>query len=295
MNEEILSNLRKAGSIAREARDIGAEMIDEGVSLLEVAEEVEGHIISRGATPAFPCNLSINEIAAHYTPITGDRLKFKNGDLVKIDVGAHVDGWIGDTAVTVEVGTRNWTGLIDSAARALAVAIEIVSEGTPVNMIGGTIERVVRSNGYSPVVNLTGHGMAQHNLHAGLTVPNCDDGVTTRVEQGMILAIEPFVTDGGGEVQNSRPGNIYRVIRERKIRDKAAAEHFQLIQERFGGLPFCERWCTALDSNAPAYLRTLVRHGLIYSYPMLTEVCGGMVSQKEHTVVVRDGGAEVLT
>lgn len=295
MNEDALTALRKAGAIAREARDLGAGLVGTGVPLLKVAEEVEAHILSRGAFPAFPVNISINEIAAHFTPRTGEKLVFSNGDLVKIDVGAHVNGYIGDTAVTVEVGTKNWTALIDSSAKALAIAVEIMGEGIPVNTVGGAIERGIRSNGHLPVTNLSGHSMRQFNLHAGLTVPNYDDGVATKVPPDTVLAIEPFATNGAGQVQNAKPGNIYRVLRERELRDKGAAEHFQLIKERFGSLPFCERWCTALDPKAQVHLRTLVRHGLLFTYPVLTEVRGGMVSQKEHTLIVHDSRVEVTT
>lgn len=295
MNEEALAALRRAGAISREARDLGAGMVAEGVALLDVAEEVEGRIRSLGARPAFPCNISINEVAAHFTPRTGEKLKFANGDLVKIDVGAHVDGYIGDTATTVEVGTRNWTSLIESSAKGLAVALEIVGEGIPLNTVGGIVDRAIRSTGHVPVTNLTGHSMKQYNLHAGISVPNFDDGESVKVPRDTVLAIEPFATDGAGQVRNSRPGNIYRIMRERELRDKAAADHFRLLQENFGTLPFCERWATELDPKAAVHLRMLVRHGLVFAYPVLSEVRGGKVSQKEHTVVIHDSRAEVIT
>ncbi|NLI74310.1 MAG: type II methionyl aminopeptidase [Euryarchaeota archaeon] len=295
MNEDALSALRKAGAIAGEAREIGASMIDEGVSLLEVAEEVESYIISKGAKPAFPVNLSINEVAAHYTPKSRDKLRFANGDVVKIDVGAHVDGYIGDTAMTVEVGTRNWNRLIESSARGLEVALEMIGEGVMLNVVGSAIDRTIRSNGHLPVVNLTGHSMKQYNLHAGISVPNHDDENEVRVPNNSVLAIEPFATDGGGEVKNAKAGNIYRVIRERELRHKAAAEHFQLLKENFGTLPFCERWATDLDPKAATHLRMLVRHGMVLSYPMLVEVAGGKVSQTEHTVIIRDSTVEITT
>lgn len=295
MNEDELAALRKAGAIAREARELGASMVAEGVTLLDVAEAVEGYILSKGAKPAFPCNISINEVAAHFTPRTGEKLRFANGDLVKIDVGAHVDGYIGDTAMTVEVGTRNWTNLIESSARGFAVATEIMGEGISLNVVGGAVDRAIRSNGHVPVTNLTGHSMKRFNLHAGISVPNFDDGNAVRVPGDIVLAVEPFATNGVGQVRNSKPGNIYRIMRERELRDKAAAEHFQLLQENFGTLPFCERWATALDPKASVHLRMLVRHGLVFAYPVLTEVRGGKVSQKEHTVVIHDSVAEIMT
>jgi len=295
MNEDVLDKVRRAGAIAREARALGVSMVDEGVPLLNVAEEVEALIVRKGARPAFPTNISINEAAAHYTPRSDDTLTFKRGDLVKVDVGAHVDGYIGDTAQTVEVRTRNWTNLIDASSKALSMAIEMIGEGVSVGSIGGTIERAIKSNGFVPVTNLTGHGMNQYKLHAGLTIANYDDGNPTRVARDMILAIEPFATHGAGEVRNSKPGNIYRVMRDRAVKDDKAMEHLRLIKENFGSLPFCERWCTALDPKAPVHLRTLVRHGILFAYPILTEVKDGMVSQTEHTVVLNGTKAQITT
>lgn len=295
MNEQILEKIRRAGTIAGEARELGANMIDEGVKLLDVATEVEAYIIRKGARPAFPTNLSINEIAAHYSPHSADKLVFKRGDLVKVDVGAQVDGYIGDTAKTVEVRTRNWTNLIGASAKALTMATEMVGEGVHVGSIGGTIDRAIRSERFVPVTNLTGHGLNCYNLHAGLTIANYDDGNATRLKEGMMLAIEPFATDGAGEVRNSKPGNIYRILRDREVKDADANRLFGSIKEEFKGLPFCERWCTAIDPKAPAHLRTLVRHGILFAYPILAEIKGGMVSQAEHTMVINTGRGEITT
>ena len=165
MNDEILEKVRRAGVISGEARELGANMVDEGVKLLDVANEVEAYIIRKGAKPAFPTNLSINEVAAHYSPHSEDKLTFKRGDLVKVDVGAQVDGYIGDTAKTVEVRTKNWTNLIAASAKALTMATVMVGEGVQVGSIGGAIDRAIRSDGFVPVSNLTGHGLNHYNLH----------------------------------------------------------------------------------------------------------------------------------
>ncbi len=295
MNDAALSALRRAGSIAARARDTGVEMIEEGVSYLEVAESVEGVIHKKGAEPAFPVNIGVNEIAAHCTPSSKDKSKFSRGDLVKLDVGAHVDGYIGDTAITVEVGTRNRERLIESSRRALSFALEMISVGTTVSTIGGTIEKSIKGFGYKPVTNLTGHGMERYSLHAGLTIPNIDDGDKSRVEENMVIAVEPFATDGKGKVSNGKGGNIYRVLRERSIKDKKALDFFSIVREEFGTLPFCERWCVELDKKAVKHLRTLVRHGLISSYPVLREVNRGLVSQAEHTLVLNNSKMEITT
>ena len=136
---------------------------------------------------------------------------------MKVDVGAHVDGYVGDTAATVEISTKNWRPLIDSTSKALRIAIEMIGENVSVSQIGGAIERSIKTDGFRPVVNLTGHGMKRYNLHAGLTIPNVDDGNPAKVKTDMAIAIEPFATNGGGQVYNDRPGNIYRVLRGRQL------------------------------------------------------------------------------
>ena len=294
MNEDIVECILKAGKIAGEARSLGASMVDENVRLLDVAEEVEAYIIRKGAKPAFPANLSINNQAAHYTPHSQDPLKFHKGDLVKVDVGAQVNGYIGDTAETVEVGTKTHTALIEASAKALEMALNTVTDNIAVSAIGAVVERAIQSNGYVPVTNLTGHSMKQYNLHAGISVPNYDNGDKTKVSSGMLVAIEPFATDGAGEIDNGKPGNIYRILRDRSAKDKGADELLQKIKDNFNTLPFCERWCAAIDSNAQTNLKTLLRRGIIYSYSILNEVKDGLVSQKEHTVYL-DGSKTIVT
>lgn len=295
MDQDALENIKKAGAITREARQLGAGMIAEGVSLLSVAEETEAYIRKKGAKPAFPVNISINQIAAHYTPASNDTSTFRRGDVVKLDVGAHVDGYMGDTAVTIEVGTRNWTSLIEASSKALSMVIEMIGEGVPVSALGGTIDGGIRSNGFVPIRNLAGHEIKRHNLHSGLSISNYDDGNTTKVHNDMLVAIEPFATNGAGEVGNSKPGNIYILQRDREIKDPGANRLFSIIKQEFGSIAFCERWCTALDPKAPVHLRTLVRYGAIYAYPILTEVKGGMVSQTEHTILINGSRAQVTT
>jgi len=295
MDEHALECLRKAGAISREARELGIGLVDEGKRLVDVANEVEAFIVHKGARPAFPVNIGVNDIAAHFSPSTDDKSVFQRGDLVKLDVGAHVDGYMGDTAATVEISTKNWRPLIDSTSKALRIAIEMIGENVSVSQIGGAIERSIRTDGFKPVVNLTGHGMKRYNLHAGLTVPNVEDGNPAKVKTDMAIAIEPFATNGGGQVYNDRPGNIYRVLRGRQLQDQKAAKFFEQINTNFGTLAFCERWCTLMTPEAPTLLKTLIRHGVIACYPVLREVKSGMVSQSEHTTLILDGKVEVST
>jgi methionyl aminopeptidase len=251
--------------------------VKQGGSALDLVRSIERLILSRGAHCAFPVNIGVNDVAAHYTPTARNDVKFRVGDVVKIDVGAHIDGYPADTAATVEVGTRNYGGLISAADDALNMAIEMVAPGTRLSAIGDTVERTMVAAGYRPVENLVGHSMERFSLHAGLSVPNIKNRDRTAVEEGMILAIEPFSTNGRGLV------------------DGSISNFFSRIQSTFGGFPFAGRWCDNFHPNATSFVPKLVRMGMLMNYQVLSEVEGGIVAQMEHSLLVTKDGCEVLT
>ncbi|HKM13878.1 MAG TPA: type II methionyl aminopeptidase [Candidatus Methanomethylophilaceae archaeon] len=293
LNEDQLTKLRTAGRVAGTAREIGLNMVKPGVKLYNVAQEVEGYIRDHGCGLAFPCNISINEIAAHYTPSVNDKKVFELGDVVKVDCGAELDGWVGDTAGTTEAGTGRHTKLIQSSKRARDAVAEFVGDGCPLNEIGTVIEANIRQDGFSPIRNLCGHEIMQYDLHAGLSVPNYASGEMTQVEKGMILAIEPFATNGRGEVVNGRPGNIVRILREREIEEPKIKEFFDYVKEEFKSFPFCARSCDFPE--AEKYVNFLMRRGILSSYSQLIEIKKGIVSQHEYTFYVSGDRAEVTT
>ena len=294
LNSEELSKLRKAGEVASAARSMGMDMVKANVRLYDVAQEVEGYIRSKGCGLAFPCNISINEVAAHYTPCVDDKNVFEVGDVVKVDCGAELDGYVGDTAGTVEVGTKRYRSLIEASKRARDTVAEFVGIGTPICDIGRAVEMCIRQDGFKPIMNLCGHEIKQYNLHAGISIPNYDDGNTGRLAQGMVVAIEPFATNGEGRVlMNGPPGNIVRAVRERKLEDPKAQEFFEYIKGEFKTFPFCARSCDF--PNAEKHVKTLVRHGVLSSYAQMVEAKKGIVSQHEHTFYISGERAEVTT
>lgn len=286
--------LFRAGAVSREARERAVESVKEGGLLLDVAEEVEGLMARKGLKPAFPTCISIDQVAAHYSPTHDDSLRFRRGNVVKLDLGAQLDGWIADTAITVEVGTRNWTGLIRGSELALQTAIEAVHAGVPTRTLGEGIQRAIESHGYRPVRNLTGHTIERYLLHAGKSVPNIAHGHDV-LEAGEVVAIEPFASSGAGQVDGRRTGNIYRVLRVKSLKQAALNDFLQVLSREFRTLPFAERWAHRLDSDAPALLNALVRSGTVMTYPALLDLDGGIVSQTEHTMIVGPTGAEVTT
>ena len=291
-----LDKWKESGKLAHDALHFGKELIEEGKSMLEITEKIESYVYDNGGKLAFPTNLAINNVGAHWTPSTKTTEKFQNGDLVKLDVGVHIDGYIGDNALTVEVGTEKYGKLIDTSREALNAAIEVAGPGINVGMIGYAVQTTIENRGYKPIANLTGHGIKRYNLHSGISVPNVKENGGAILKPGDIIAIEPFVTDGAGRVGGKRNSNIYHVRQVRNIKDEKAAEMIDEIQHRYKGLPFAERWLHGIQMNDAANsLTKLMRAGIISYYPVLDELGKGMVAQSEHTVLITNSGSEVLT
>ena len=295
MDDSELTLWKRAGEIAARSRDIGARMIVEGETLLSVAEAVEEHILSMGGSVAFPVNIALNDYAAHFTPKPADKQRFTRGDLVKLDVGAHMNGCIGDTAVTIEVGSSTYTHLIAASQRALDAVIETIRPGVPLSAIGSIVERTMNNMGFKPIVNLTGHSIERYKLHAGINVPNYNDRSDVVVPSGTILAVEPFATTGIGEVSSYKRSNIFRMVRKKGNLTPEQEKALQIIAAGPGQLPFSERWLERKVPKADKVINGLVRAGSIYSYPILREGSGGMVAQSEHTLYISDRGCTVLT
>ena len=295
LTSEQMEKLRKAGRVSAEARDLGCELCVPGAKLYDIAEEVEGYIRKHGCGLAFPCNISINEIAAHYTPSPNDQSRLELGDVVKIDCGGFLDGFIGDTAATVEVGTHAYTDLILASKRARNTVAEFVGDGVPLCEIGSAIENSVKRDGFKVIENLCGHQIEQWDLHAGFSIPPYDSGDMTKVTAGMTFAVEPFATNGGGAVDNGKPGNIVVIAHDHDVDDPKAQEFLEYVREEFHHQPFCARSCHMKD--AEKHVRYLMRKGVLNGFAQLVEINGGIVTQHEYTFHIPAPGAraEVTT
>ena len=261
MDEAIYEKYKLAGNIAADARDYGKELIKPGVSVLEVANKVESKIISNNAGLAFPVNISINEIAAHYSPRHDDDLIFKKGDVVKLDVGSHVDGYIADTAITVEVGTKKYNDMIKASNDALATAIDFMRPDVDLSELGKNVMETINSYGFKPIDNLTGHSLQKYVLHSGLNVPSVPDpSQRLKPKAGDVIAIEPFVTDGEGHVISGEGSNIYlcnKTFKSKFVRDRRYKIIYDRFIKEFGTLPFAQRWSQKLFDNNDMFLRKL--------------------------------------
>ena len=308
MVDEIKS-YEEAGKIVSKVRSDASKMIKNGLPILELVEFVESEILKSGAGIAFPCNVSINEITAHYTSPAGDTNKMVTGDLVKLDLGAEVNGYIADSAVTIMVPGENLEEvfdeetlelnqrIIDASAAGLEAAISTVRAGVKVCDVGRAVEEAIAEYNLNPVRNLTGHSLEHWNLHAGISVPNYDNNDPTILEEGQAVAIEPFATNGAGYV-NDAPGHyIYSYMANKPFRMKSTQKVLNHIQHHNQYLPFSGRWITEKfgERKGSIALKQLADAMAIYPYAPLREKKDCFVSQKEHTVIVEKEGCTVTT
>ncbi|MDI6718690.1 MAG: type II methionyl aminopeptidase [Methanomicrobiales archaeon] len=290
MNDAELDLYREAGAIAARLLRKGRDEVRVGGSVFTAVETIESLVREAGADLAFPLNLSINENAAHDTAMEGDTREFQAGDVVKLDLGVHIEGYIADTATTIDLGDN--ARLVEASERALAAAIERVQAGAPIVEIGRAIQAEIEARGYRPVANLSGHGLAPYQIHTDPHIPNIPSGSGAAIPPGTVFAIEPFATSGSGMVSEGHRVEIYQQVAVRPVRLPAARRLLDQVRGR-RGLPFARRWMES-DKRDIA-LGTLVRSGVLRAYPVLHDVPGSLVSQHEHTLIVLEGECIVTT
>jgi len=296
--EEIFQKYQQAGKIVAKVREEARRTVREGMLIIDLCEKTESLIQEMGGKPAFPCNVSINEIAAHYTSPPQDRGRIPENSIVKIDLGVHVDGYIADTAFTVCFNPQ-YESLVQAAEEALKKAIEILRPGLLTSQFGSTIQKTIKNRGFKPVSNLTGHKVERYLLHAGKSLPNVLHVSTARVNIGEVYGVEPFVTvaNAVGRVESGFEACIFRFLKHRSLKNPYAKQLLNFIKENFRGLPFTERWLQGqvpLDCYKPAFSELLSSKSLM-SYPVLIEASGKPVAQAEHTVLIVENGCMVLT
>ncbi|MDO8869306.1 MAG: type II methionyl aminopeptidase [Methanobacteriaceae archaeon] len=307
----MIESYEKAGKIVSQVREDALKIIKDGLPIIDLVNFVESQIIQKGGFPAFPCNVSINELTAHYTSPPGDETLIKSGDLVKLDLGAHINGYIADSASSILVDgyqdlkedqysenlAQKNLKMIDASREALNNAISTIRAGVELEKIGKVVENTIQDYGFKPVANLTGHSMEQWILHSGLSIPNIGEKNGHKIEEGDVLAVEPFATDGVGYVTDMHPTYIFRFLRDRPMRMLHAKKVMGTIKSEYKILPFTERWL--LDSfdekRLTSSMRVLIKSRAIYPYHVLREKSGAWVSQAEHTVIVESDGCKIIT
>ena len=298
----------ESGKLASKIRSESSKMIKDGTLVIDLVEHVESEILKADAEIAFPCNVSINETAAHYTSPADDKTQIHAGDMVKLDLGAMVDGYIADTAITVTATgniDENYSQdeinlheeIIEASAAGLEAAIATARAGVEVSKIGAAVHEAISEYGLNPIFNLTGHSLEQNNLHAGISVPNYDNNDHYILEEGQAVAIEPFATNGEGIV-NDAPGHyIFSYRANKPFRMKSTQRVLKHIQHNHRYVPFSGRWITDEfgERKGAIALKQLSEAMAIYPYAPLREKKDCFVSQKEHTLIIEKEGCTVTT
>jgi methionyl aminopeptidase len=281
-----LNDYNKAGGIAKQVVAYAKKLIKPDMPLLEIAQKIHKEIEKLGAEPAFPVNLSIDDIAAHYHPTLEDETKATG--LLKVDIGIHIKGFIADTAFTIDLTPDNQhKELIQASEQAVDNALKLLQQDpdSTLNQIGQEIQTTIENQGFSPIINLSGHSLANYELHAGITIPNYANNNENKLNDGA-YAIEPFATTGEGKIYEGQSSNIFQVINPKNTRSANARKIFDYVWQKYKLLPFSLREIQEkFKTTARISLRELEQAGIIKNFPQLVEKSHKPVSQAEHTII----------
>ena len=288
LSKEILAKYKKASEVSKKVKAYGKSLAKPGMSYLELSEKIEERTRELGAELAFPANISVNDVAAHYCASSKDKNVLKKGDLLKLDVGVQVDGYIVDSAISVGIATKEHDKMIKTARDALNNAIKILKPGVKTSEIGAQIEKTAVDAGFKVIKNLSGHGVGQYEVHVGYSIPNYDTKGNDRLKKGDVIAIEPFVTNGRGAIREGQSSGIYELKEAKPVR--LHKDVLKYIIEKYKTLPFSEREVEkkfgALKTKLA--LRNFARLGILYDHTVLLEEKGSYVAQFEHTIIIDD-------
>lgn len=286
-----------AGRVTFEALQHGKTLIKPGARLLDIAESIEKFIKDKGMLPAFPVNISVNERAAHYTPSINEETVLTAQDVVKVDAGARKGDALGDGAFTVDLSGKH-AKLVETAQQALQDALSIVKAGRQLNEIGKVVEELAKKNGFKPIKNLGGHAIEAGELHASIMVPNFDNGDTTKLKEGQVVAIETFLTDGAGYVIDSDMLQIFQKNGDVVTRSEDTRKMASFIDANFSTYPFALRWLQKeFDSEFKVRksISELLSQSVLEPFPTLVEKDGGVVAQAEAEVIIEKESCRVIT
>jgi methionyl aminopeptidase len=305
--------LRKGAECHRQVRKFAQQIIKPGKRLIDICDRIEDmnrYLVNANGLKAgtgFPTGCSLNYVAAHYTPNTGDFTTIGYDDVCKIDFGTQVEGRIIDCAFTVAFNPQ-YDNLLKAAQDATNTGIDAAGIDARMSEIGAAIQETMESyevviNGKTypvkSVRNLNGHSIAPYKIHAGKTVPIVKNTSTQIMEEGEQYAIETFASTGKGWIQEEGECSHYmkdfdaHPVPLRHPKAKALLNH---INQNYSTLAFCRKW---LDNEGQTghimALKNLVESGLVNPYPPLVDIKGSYVAQFEHTLILRPTCKEVLS
>ncbi|RCI09182.1 hypothetical protein L249_1487 [Ophiocordyceps polyrhachis-furcata BCC 54312] len=319
MNSDFLTDYREAAEIHRQVRQYAQKVVRPGQTLTSIAETIEdgvraltGHDgLAEGdalkAGMGFPCGLSLNHCAAHYTPNAGNKMVLQQSDVMKVDFGVHVNGRIVDSAFTMAFEPQ-YDNLLKAVREATNAGIGEAGIDARVGEIGAVIQETMESyeveiGGVTYPVksirNLTGHTILPYSIHGTKAVPIVKSNDQTKMEEGDVFAIETFGSTGNGYVRDdgevshyARNGDAQHV----DLRLSSAKSLLGVINKNFGTLPFCRRYIDRLGQEKYLLgLNSLVNSGIVESYPPLCDKKGCYTAQFEHTILIRPTVKEVIS
>lgn len=296
-----IESLIKAGNIAQEVKQFIKPLLKVGTNILSLIEKAEAKIVELEGGWAFPVNVSINNIAAHYTsPIKDDELTIENGDIVKIDLGVHVDGYIVDTAFTKSFNDdKALENIIQATEIALEAAKMMAKPKINTKELGKKIEDIIKGFKYNPIKELGGHQIERWTVHGKKQLPELGNQGGDIMEEGEVFAIEIFASTGEGTVHNTNNSYIYELnpyAGRVPLRRKLSKQILGHINKNYKTLPFAERWLAKDFRMGVVFgLQELVQQGKIHVHYVLAEQKGEFVAQSEETILITEDGFKQLT
>jgi len=296
-----IESLRKAGKIAQEVKKFIKPKIKVGAKAIDIISTTEGKIEELEGNCAFPVNLSINNIAAHYTsPLKDDGLTINDGDIVKIDLGVHIEGYIVDTAFSINLNeNKSLENIIQATEVALEAAKMMAKPKVHTKEMGKKIESIVKGFKYNPIKELGGHQIERWTVHGEKSLPELGTQGGDIMEDGEVFSIEIFASTGEGTVHNTRNAFIYELnpyAGRVPLRRKTSKQLLGFINKNYKTLPFAERWLAKEFRMGIAFgLQELVQQGKLQAHYVLAEKKGVFVAQSEETILITEDGFEELT
>jgi methionyl aminopeptidase len=288
--------LKKAGSIHKQVMEFIKPMIKPGAKVLDICEAAEAKIVELGGMIGFPTNIAINEVAAHYTSPLNDETVINDGDVVKLDIGVAVDGWVADGAITINLNkTDRCKNLVLAVDTAIKAGLQLIKPGVLTKEVGKKTEEIIKQFGYHPISDLTGHEIKQYELHSGKIIPSTKNGPSVKFEEGEVYGFEVFASTGVGSVKNSSNTYIFSIKRyaQPKIRNKYGREILKTFAEKYQTLPFSEREVLKQYQLGRFGLKELIDQGVLYRHPVIREE-GAYISQAEVTILITETGYELI-
>jgi methionyl aminopeptidase len=294
----IAEEYRKSGAITSQVKAVVKSAVRPGTGFLEICDLVRKEVESRGGRLAFPTGIGVNEVTAHYAPQEGDQSVVRDEDLVKVDFGVHVDGYVTDTSVSVTFNPE-FNLMLEATERALEAAIATARRDVRTGEIGREIHREAARFGFKTIENLTGHTVDRYVVHAGKSIPNLYLPGMQSLKQGDVFAIEPFLTLGtaAGYVVDTPSQTIFSVVARKKTGTPELDAFADKVWTERKTLPFTPRWYLSEfgKGKISGIITRLVAKRVLRAYPTLVEASGKPVAQFENTMALDEDGLVVLT